>query len=71
VQWFLRELIDTYSYPTTLIEVEHKVNQFSRSGSVDIAVLIYKNSTRIPYIFVEIKAYGRGMVPLRLPRPCK
>lgn len=37
------------------------VNSFSQVGLVDIAVSIYYNNTRIPYIFIETKAFGKGI----------
>jgi DNA helicase II / ATP-dependent DNA helicase PcrA len=60
-QWVLKELLDTYKYPLSLIDIEYKVNNFSKIGSVDIAVSIYSNSNRVPYIFVETKALGKGV----------
>jgi SOS regulatory protein LexA len=60
-QWVIKELINTYKYPVDLIDVEYKVNNFSAVGSVDIAISIYKNNNRIPYIFIETKAYGSGV----------
>ena len=60
-QWIIRELIDNYKYPDSLIDVEYKVNLFSRVGLVDIAVLIHKNKTKIPYIFIEVKRKSHGI----------
>ncbi|MFZ5649913.1 MAG: transcriptional repressor LexA [Bacillota bacterium] len=61
-QWFLRELVDTYKFPSKLLHVEYPVNFFSRAGSVDIAVCIYKNKgIQSPFIFVEIKAFGKDI----------
>ena len=60
-QWFIRELMETYKYPLNLIEVEYKVNNFSRTGSVDLCVCIYKNGNLIPYIFIETKAFGMDL----------
>lgn len=54
-QWFLHELINNYKYRVELIEIEKRVNIFSRTGAVDIAVNIYKNGKFTPYIFVECK----------------
>lgn len=60
-QWFINELMETYKYPERLIDVEYKVNNFSKIGSVDICISIYKNGNKIPYIFVETKAFGTGL----------
>lgn len=57
-QWMIRELHETYKYPYELIEVEYKVNLFSKQGSVDIVVNIYRNGEKIPYIFIEVKRKG-------------
>lgn len=60
-QWFINELMETYKYPERLIDVEYKVNNFSKIGSVDICISIYKNGNKIPYIFVETKAFRTGL----------
>lgn len=60
-QWCIRELMETYKYPRGLIDVEFKVNNFSKTGSVDICVSIYSGGNKIPYIFVETKAFGSGI----------
>lgn len=60
-QWFLKELQETYKYPLSLLNVEYRVNSFSQVGLVDIAVSIYYNNNRIPYIFIEIKPLGKGI----------
>lgn len=60
-QWVIKELEQTYTYPSELIDVEYKVNSFSASGSVDIAVSIYSNNNLIPYIFIEVKCFGKGV----------
>lgn len=52
-QWVLQELIHNYGYPKELIQVEYKVQNFSKTGKVDIAVLNAR--TKKPYIFVETK----------------
>lgn len=52
-QWVLQELIYNYVYPKELIQVEYKVQNFSQTGKVDIAVLNAR--TNKPYIFVETK----------------
>jgi len=60
-QWIISELKNTYKYPTGLLEIEYKVNHFSQVGSVDLAVCVYNNNCKIPYIFVETKAMGKGI----------
>lgn len=60
-QWFIKELMETYKYPKSLIDVEYKVNNFSRVGSVDICISIYRNGEKIPFIFVETKSFGAGL----------
>lgn len=59
-QWVIKELIGNYKYTRSLIAVEYKVNNFSKIGSVDIVLSIYRNGTKIPYVFIETKAYGQG-----------
>lgn len=60
-QWMIKELELNYKYPSGLIDVEYRVNNFSKQGFVDIAVSIYKGNTRIPYIFIETKAFGKSL----------
>lgn len=60
-QWVIKELEGTYKYPLDLIEVEYKVNSFSALGSVDIVISVYNNNSRIPYIFIEVKSFGKGV----------
>lgn len=60
-QWMISELINTYNYPERLIDIEHKVYNFSKPGFVDIVVNIYKNNQKVPYIFIETKASGNGI----------
>ncbi len=60
-QWIISEFKNTYKYPTGLLEIEYKVNNFSQVGSVDLAVCVYNNNRKIPYIFVETKAMGKGI----------
>lgn len=58
-QWITNELITTYKYPAKLIDFEHQVNQFSKVGFVDVAVLIYgSKGVKHPFIFIETKPYG-------------
>lgn len=61
-QWVLNELLHTYGYPQSLIDVEYKVNSFSQTiGSVDIVVYSATEGSRVPYIFVEAKAPGSDL----------
>src|SRR5699024_10520829 len=60
-QWLLRELTQTYGYPLELITLEYPVQQFSKRGYVDIAVVIELNGKKIPYIFAEVKAFASGI----------
>lgn len=60
-QWAIKELMETYKYPEKLIDVEYKVNNFSKTGSVDIAVSINSNNSFVPYIFIETKALNKGL----------
>ncbi|MCX7884182.1 MAG: type I restriction enzyme HsdR N-terminal domain-containing protein [Caloramator sp.] len=57
-QWLLKELIETYKYPIELIDVEYKINTFSKVGMVDVAIFIYKNNKKIPFIFFETKSFN-------------
>lgn len=60
-QWLLRELTKTFGYPTELITLEYPVQQFSKTGYVDIAISIEVNGKRVPYIFAEVKAFASGI----------
>lgn len=60
-QWLIKELVETYHYPDTLIALEYPVQQFSKRGYVDLAVSIYKENEKQPYFFVETKALGSGL----------
>jgi DNA helicase-2/ATP-dependent DNA helicase PcrA len=60
-QWVINELKETYEYPEKLLDIEYQVNSFSKIGYVDIVVSIYKNNTKIPFIFVEVKRQGAGL----------
>jgi len=60
-QWMLQELVDTYGYPLDLITLEHPVQQFSKRGYVDISISIESNGHRVPYIFLEVKAFASGI----------
>ena len=60
-QWLLKELMEKYRYPSSLLDVEYKVNNFSKMGSVDICVSVYRKNKKTPYIFLEVKALGSGI----------
>ena len=55
-QWMVNELQKTYGYPLELLTLEYPVQQFSKTGYVDIAITIEAHGQRIPYVFVETKA---------------
>lgn len=57
-QWFLNELLTVYRYPFELLDIEYRVTFGSKFGFVDAVVFIYKNSVKIPYIFIEFKKIG-------------
>lgn len=57
-QWLINELVNTYKYKIELIEIEKRVNVFSKTGAVDVAINIYKDGKKFPYIFVECKKFG-------------
>jgi len=60
-QWVIRELMDTYGYPPELLQVEYQVANFSRTGFVDVAVLISHRGKMVPFILIETKAPGKGL----------
>lgn len=60
-QWVIKELLETYKYKEELIEIEKPVNIGSLLGFVDIALNIYKNKVKIPYIMIEVKRWGSGI----------
>jgi len=60
-QWMISELLNTYGYPQELIDVEYKVSNFSQVGLIDIVIYIFHKGKRIPFIFIEIKAFGEGV----------
>ena len=61
-QWVLTNLINKYKYPTSLIDLEYEVMQFSKKGYVDISISIYNKGKKTPYIFFEIKSYKSGII---------
>ncbi|ENH97580.1 LexA repressor [Gracilibacillus halophilus YIM-C55.5] len=60
-QWMIYQLIHTYQYPKDVLSIEYGVQQFSKRGYVDIAVMIHVDGEQIPYIFVETKSFGNGV----------
>lgn len=60
-QWLIRELHEVYGYPYELLELEYKVQQFSKKGYCDIAVNIYSGGEARPYIIAEVKSFGTGI----------
>lgn len=60
-QWLLKELIETYQYPASLLDIEYLVQLFSKSGYVDIVVCIQDKKEKIPFILAEVKQYGSGI----------
>jgi len=60
-QWLLKELQDKYRYPRFLLDVEYKVNNMSRTGSVDICIQVNRDGRLVPYMFCEVKAPGNGI----------
>lgn len=59
-QWLVRELHEVYGYPYELLELEYKVQQFSKKGYCDIAVNVYSGGEARPYIIAEVKQFGSG-----------
>lgn len=60
-QWLIRELHEVYGYPLELLELEYKVQQFSKKGYCDIAVNVYTGGEARPYIIAEVKQFGSGI----------
>lgn len=60
-QWILREIKDVYKYPLNLVTIEQKVNIGSSVKFADIAIDIYRNKVKGPYILIETKAWGNGV----------
>nr|WP_280528085.1 transcriptional repressor LexA [Planococcus koreensis] len=60
-QWLVRELQETYGYPLELLELEFQVQQFSKKGYCDIAVMVYAGGDARPYIIAEVKRFGSGI----------
>ncbi|WP_088008797.1 transcriptional repressor LexA [Indiicoccus explosivorum] len=60
-QWLIRELHRTYGYPYELMELEFQVQQFSKKGYCDIAVMVYADGEARPYILAEVKKFGSGI----------
>jgi SOS regulatory protein LexA len=60
-QWVMAELVTTYGYPTDCITVEYPVKVFSKTGYVDVAVMINRDGQVTPFIFIETKRRGHSM----------
>jgi SOS regulatory protein LexA len=60
-QWVMAELVATYGYPTDCLTVEYPVKVFSKTGYVDVAVLISIDGQVVPFIFIETKRRGHSM----------
>jgi superfamily I DNA/RNA helicase/SOS-response transcriptional repressor LexA len=60
-QWILREMKEVYKYPLNLITIEQKVNIGSTVKYADIAIDIYRDKVKGPYILIETKAWGSGV----------
>lgn len=60
-QWLLKELNEVFGYPYELIELEYEVQQYSKRGYVDIALMIDHNGEKIPYLFAEVKQFGEDL----------
>lgn len=60
-QWLIRELNEVYKFPLELMELEYKVQQFSRTGYCDIAINVYTDGEARPYILAEVKSFGSGI----------
>lgn len=59
-QWMLKELNEVYKYPLNLITLEQKINIGASVKFADIAIDIYRNKVKGPYILVEVKRWGNG-----------
>lgn len=60
-QWLLKELHEIFGYPYELVELEYEVQQYSKKGYVDIALMIDRNGERLPYLFAEVKQFGEEL----------
>lgn len=60
-QWILHELIHSYKYPESMIEVEYPVTTFSRKGYADIVVSVCFQGKKVPFILAELKKYRSGI----------
>ncbi len=54
-QWVVKELVNTYKYPSKLIEIEVKTQLFSQPGSIDIVVNTCQANSYAPFIIFETK----------------
>ena len=60
-QWVMAELMTTYGYPQDCITVEYPIKVFSKTGYVDVAVMINRDGKVTPFIFIETKRRGHSM----------
>lgn len=56
-QWFIDSLIGEFGYSENDIDLEYSVQSFSKTGYVDIVVLLDNK----PFIFVECKSYSSNL----------
>ncbi len=59
-QWYINELITKLSYPLEIIDVEYEVQNYSRSGFVDIVVFGFLD-VKYPMAFIEVKRRGEDL----------
>ena len=52
-QWLLNELKTVYHYPSELLDVEYKVQVFSKMGFVDVVVMVYKNNRIVRILWLR------------------
>lgn len=60
-QWVISELISTYGFPLDCIAVEYPVKAFSKTGYVDIALVVNIDSKPTPIAFIETKRRGHNL----------
>lgn len=54
-QWYIKELRNKLCYPIELLDIEYKVQAFSKLGFVDIVIFELVNGKKQPVTFIEIK----------------
>ena len=64
-QWVISELLGSYGYDRSMLDIEYGVSNYSKKGFVDIAVSLHFNNKRVPFIFVEIKKQSVCLQPSR------